>query len=173
TYSHIGYNLKITDWQASIGLAQLEKLPWFIEKRKQNFQKLYQGLKKFEDFFILPRPTENSEPAWFGFPITVRRNAGFTKLDIVKYLESKGIGTRRLFAGNLLRQPAFTEADIKIRIRNSPVLSSKSLQEEHFSLLPNTDYIMHSTFWIGVWPGIDEEDIEYIIDCFENYIIKR
>ncbi|MDW7973332.1 MAG: lipopolysaccharide biosynthesis protein RfbH, partial [Thermodesulfovibrio sp.] len=173
TYSHIGYNLKITDWQASIGLAQLEKLPWFIEKRKQNFQKLYQGLKKFEDFFILPRQIENSEPAWFGFPITVKRNAGFTKLDIVKYLESKGIGTRQLFAGNLLRQPAFTETDIKIRIRNSPVISSKSLKEEHFSLLPNTDYIMDSTFWIGVWPGIEEEDIEYIIDCFENYILQK
>lgn len=173
TYSHIGYNLKITDWQASIGLAQLEKLPWFIEKRKLNFQKLYQGLKKFEDYFILPKSTENSEPSWFGFPITVKRGVGFAKLDLVKYLESKGVGTRQLFAGNLLRQPAFAEEDIKIRIRNTSVISSKEITEELLSLLPNTDYIMESTFWIGVWPGIEEEHINYIIHCFEDFILQQ
>ena len=128
-YSHLGYNLKITDWQASIGLAQLEKLPNFIERRKENFKLLYEGLKQFEEYFILPQPTPKSDPAWFGFPITVRENAPFSKLDIVRFLENNKIGTRQLFAGNILRQPLFTENRIKIRIQDSDYLFSNELTQ--------------------------------------------
>ena len=168
-YSHLGYNLKITDWQAAIGLAQLEKLPGFIEKRKENFKLLYEGLKEFEDYLILPRATPDSDPSWFGFPITVKENAPFNKLELVKYLENNGIGTRQLFAGNMLRHPAFIETDIKLRIKNSDIINSKELSEEHYKLLPNTDKVMNGTFWIGVWPGIDKEDIEKIGNIFTEF----
>ena len=169
-YSHLGYNLKITDWQAAIGLAQLKKLPNFIKKRKENFKNLYAGLKEFEEYLILPKATENTEPAWFGFPITVKENAPFTKFEIVKYLENNKIGTRQLFAGNILRHPAFIENDVKLRIKDTDILSSKDLSEEHYKLLPNTDIVMNRTFWIGVWPGINKNDIDYIIDIFKNFI---
>ncbi len=168
-YSHLGFNLKITDWQAAIGLAQLEKLPGFIEKRKENFKLLYEGLKEFEDYLILPRATPNSDPSWFGFPITVKENAPFNKLELVKYLENNGIGTRQLFAGNILRHPAFIETDIKLRIKNSDIINSKELSEEHYELLPNTDKVMNGTFWIGVWPGIDKEDIEKVGNIFTEF----
>ncbi len=168
-YSHLGFNLKITDWQAAIGLAQLEKLPGFIEKRKENFKLLYEGLKEFEDHLILPRATPNSDPSWFGFPITVKENAPFNKLELVKYLENNGIGTRQLFAGNILRHPAFIETDIKLRIKNSDIINSKELSEEHYELLPNTDKVMNGTFWIGVWPGIDKEDIEKVGNIFTEF----
>ncbi len=172
-YSHIGYNLKITDWQAAIGLAQLDKLPVFIEKRKRNFQTLYNGLREFENYIILPKATEKSEPAWFGFPITVKQTASFGKADLVKYLEKNGVGTRQLFAGNILRQPAFTKNKIKIRIRNSGYLYSNELDENHYNLIYNTDIVMNNTFWIGVWPGISEEEIDYILKIFKKYIDER
>ncbi|KAA0257628.1 lipopolysaccharide biosynthesis protein RfbH [Deferribacter autotrophicus] len=169
-YSHLGYNLKITDWQAAIGLAQLDKLPEFIEKRKENFRLLYEGLKEFEEYLILPRAMPNSEPSWFGFPITVRDNAPFNKFELVKYLEENGIGTRQLFAGNMLRHPAFIETDIKLRIKNSQIVNSKDLSEEHYKLLPNTDKVMNGTFWMGVWPGIEGRDVGKILKIFNNFV---
>lgn len=170
TYSHAGYNLKITDWQAAIGLAQLEKLPYFIEKRKENFKLLYDGLKKLEDYFILPEIYENSDPSWFGFLITIKNSEKLNKIELIKYLEANGIGTRQLFAGNILRQPAFVESDIKLRIINSPIISSRELSEKHYSTLPNTDIIMNNTFWIGVYPGITRENINYMLKILEKAI---
>lgn len=169
-YSHLGYNLKITDWQTAIGLAQLKKLPEFIEKRKENFKFLYDGLKEFEDYLILPKATPNSEPSWFGFPITIKENAPFSKFELIRYLESNGIGTRQLFAGNMLRHPAFMETNIKLRIRNSDIINSKELSEKYYELLPNTEKVMNSTFWIGVWPGLDKEDINKIIIVFRKFL---
>jgi len=172
TYSHIGYNLKITDWQAAIGLSQLEKLEGFIKKRKENFQVLYDGLKEFEEFFILPEKTEFSAPSWFGFLITLKENCGFNKVDLCKYLEDNNIGTRQLFAGNILRQPAFVDNNISLRIRNSGITSSDELVENHYKLLPNTDTVMNNTFWIGVWPGISRKEINYTVNTFRKFIEK-
>ncbi|OAA93671.1 lipopolysaccharide biosynthesis protein RfbH [Clostridium coskatii] len=156
-YSHFGYNLKVTDMQAAIGVSQLKKLPKFIKKRRENYKKLYYGLKQFEEHLILPEPTENSEPSWFGFPITIRKNSKFNRNDIINFLEENKIGTRLLFAGNILKQPLFTENNIKYRAIGD---------------LKNTDIVMNNTFWIGVWPGIDDERIKYIIDRFGNYLNK-
>jgi CDP-4-dehydro-6-deoxyglucose reductase, E1 len=152
TYSHIGYNLKVTDMQAAIGVAQLKKLPEFIEKRKQNFKLLYEGLKKYDSYFLLPQSTKNSEPSWFGFPIVVKNDAPFTRADIVKYLEDNKIATRMLFGGNLLKQPAYQ--DIHYRIVGS---------------LENTDTVMNNLFWIGVYPGLTGEIMEYIFTRFDAY----
>lgn len=151
-YSHIGYNLKITDMQAAVGLAQLKKLPQFVEKRKENFRKLKAGLKRWEKYLLLPEATPKSDPAWFGFPITVRTNEWFGQKDIVKYLEQNKILTRQLFAGNITRQPAYQ--DIACRIVGE---------------LANTDDIMNNTFFIGVYPGIDERKMEYILSQFANF----
>jgi CDP-6-deoxy-D-xylo-4-hexulose-3-dehydrase len=154
-YSHIGYNLKLTDMQAAVGRAQLEKLPLFIEKRKRNFRLLYDGLKKFEEFLILPEATEKSEPSWFGFLISVREGLKFTRGELIKYLNENRIHTRNLFAGNLLRQPAFK--DIKHRVVGN---------------LKNTDYAMNNTFFIGVYPGLEKDEIDYVISKFEEFFSK-
>ncbi|MDD2889308.1 MAG: lipopolysaccharide biosynthesis protein RfbH [bacterium] len=151
-YSHIGYNFKITDMQASIGLAQLKKLPSFIEIRKKNFNFLSEKLKKYEKYFFLPQVTKNSEPSWFGFPILIKEDAPFSRADIVKYLEKYKIATRMLFGGNLIKQPAYEE--IKYRVVGS---------------LKNTDVVMNNLFWIGVYPGMTEEKLEYIIKIFTQY----
>ncbi len=151
-YSHIGYNLKLTDMQAAVGVAQLKKLPEFIEKRKRNFKLLKEGLKQFEEYLILPEPTPNSDPSWFGFPITVKDNDIFSRWDIVTYLEKNKIMTRMLFGGNLTRQPAYE--DVKYKIHGN---------------LTNTDIIMNNTFFIGVYPGITDEMIDYIIDTFNSF----
>lgn len=153
-YSHLGYNLKVSDMQAAIGLSQLKKLPEFIGKRQKNYRLLFEGLKKFEEYLILPVATPNSEPSWFGFPITVKENDKFNRNELVKFLEENKIGTRLLFAGNLLRQPAFTENNYKYRVVGK---------------LTNTDKVMNGTFWIGVWPGMDKECINYIIEKFEEF----
>lgn len=145
-YSHIGYNLKVTDMQAAIGIEQLRKLPGFIEKRKENFNALYQGLKKYENDLILPHATPHSDPSWFGFPIIVREDAPFTRDDIVRYLEDHKIATRMLFGGNLLKQPAYV--DMKYR---------------SVGHLKNTDLVMDNLFWIGVYPGLSREMLDYII----------
>lgn len=170
TYSHFGYNFKITDWQASIALSQLDKVNTFIEKRRDNFDALHNGLKKLDDFLILPKATAKSKPSWFGFLITVKENDNFNKLDLVKYLEENGVGTRQLFAGNMLRQPCFIDSHIPLRIANSDLLWSDKLTENEYKLLPNTDIIMNSTFWIGLWPGLDSENIKEIINIFEKFI---
>ena len=151
-YSHIGYNLKITDMQAAIGVAQLDKLESFIIKRKENFKKLYNGLKPFEDKITLPRATPDSEPCWFGFPISIRVSEGFSRNEITSFLEENGIETRNLFGGNLTQQPAFL--DIKMRQINS---------------LVNTDYIMNNTFFVGVYPGIGDDQIDYMINQFSEF----
>jgi len=157
-YSHFGYNLKVTDMQAAVGISQLKKLPCFIEKRKENYKKLYLGLKGLEEYLILPEPTENSEPSWFGFPITLRENINVYRNDIIKFLEEKNIGTRLLFAGNIIKQPLFVENAIEYRMIGD---------------MKNTDSIMNNTFWIGVWPGIDDEIIGYIIRSFEGYFENK
>lgn len=171
-YSHLGYNLKITDWQAAIGLAQIEKLPQFTQKRKENFTLLYEGLKSLDSYLILPIAENNADPSWFGFPITVKENSKINKFELIKHLENKKIGTRQLFAGNILRQPSFVDNKVKLRIRNSSLLLSDELKEEHYSLIPNTDTIMNQTFWIGVWPGITKEQIEYIIETFKTVLLN-
>lgn len=152
-YSHIGYNLKITDMQAAIGVEQLKKLPSFIEARKRNFKLLYYALKKYEKYFILPEIEKGADPSWFGFLLTVREDAGFTKNDIVNYLENNKIATRMLFAGNIIHHPSF--GNVKYRT---------------FGDLTNTDRIMNNTFWIGVYPGLTDEMITFILDVFDKFI---
>ena len=154
-YSHLGYNLKITDMQAAVGVAQLKHLKEFIKKRKENFIFLKSSLKKFEDVLILPEETENSDPSWFGFPITVRENANFTRDELTIFLNNKKIGTRLLFGGNLSRQPYMEQQNYRI--------SGK---------LTNTDIIMNNTFWIGVFPGLTKEMLSYVVDMFDNFIRK-
>jgi len=155
-YSHIGYNLKVTDMQAAIGVEQLKKLPDFIECRKKNFHLLYKGLKRYEQDLLLPQATAGSEPSWFGFPIIVREEAPFSRDDIVHFLEERKVATRMLFGGNLLKQPAYNT--IKYRLTGS---------------LENTDLVMNNLFWIGVYPGLTEEMIGYTLQLFEEYFSRK
>jgi len=152
-YSHIGYNLKVTDMQAAIGCAQLGKLSGFIAKRKRNFEALTKILTPYEDRLILPRATEHSDPSWFGFVITVREDAGFSRNDLTRFLEWNRIETRNLFSGNLMRHPAF--AGITCRIAGD---------------LRNTDLIMCNTFFIGVYPGIESLHLEKIEEVFRRFM---
>ena len=156
TYSHVGYNLKITDMQAAIGLAQLDRLPEFIKIRKENFELLYSGLSSFEKFLILPSSSENCKPSWFGFPITVKDNIPFSRESLVNYLTSKLVDTRPIFAGNLIKQPYF---------KNKIFRTSKTLS--------NTDKIMNQSFWIGVFPGLSKDMLEYTIKQFETFIMEN
>lgn len=151
-YSHIGYNLKVTDMQAAIGVAQLDKLKWITQKRKYNFKKFYKGLTPFSDKLILPKATLHSDPSWFCFLITVRKDAGFSRNELTSFLEQNGIETRNLFCGNLIRQPAFL--NIKKRLVGE---------------LNNTDLIMNNTFFIGVYPGIDDEQIDYVVEKISEF----
>jgi CDP-6-deoxy-D-xylo-4-hexulose-3-dehydrase len=144
-YSHIGYNLKVTDMQAAIGCAQLEKLPGFIEARKKNFKAIYNIFERYKDHFILPQAEKYSDPSWFGFPVLVKEGAPFSRADIVNYLENKKIATRMLFGGNLLKQPAYLK--IKRRVAGD---------------LKNTDLVMNNLFWIGVYPGISPVMLDYV-----------
>lgn len=157
-YSHFGYNLKMTEMQASIGCAQLDKLPAFIAARKNNWEILCKGLADLSEQLILPMATPNSEPSWFGFVITVKENAGFSRNDIVNYLEDQGIQTRMLFAGNLLKHPCFDE------------MRSKHKGYRIVSDLLNTDIIMNNTFWIGVYPGINQDMNDYIIQTIRRFV---
>ncbi len=169
-YSHLGYNMKITDWQASIGCAQLKKVDTFIAKRRENFNLLKNKLSDLEQYLILPEIKEKAEPSWFGFLITLKENCTFTKQQMVEYLESHGVGTRQLFAGNILRQPSFVENKIQLKIKNSEILLSNELTDDHFAMLPNTDYIMNNTFWVGVFPALGEKEIEKISDTIHNFV---
>lgn len=173
TYSHIGFNLKITDWQASLGLAQLKKLPCFLRKRTENAQYLTGKLSDLQDFLILPVVHSDVKPSWFGFLISVKPDSGFSKQELVEYLESNGVGTRQLFAGNILRQPMFVENEIELRIGCSSILNSNDLDEEHYKLLPNTDFIMNNTFWVGTFPGLGTKELDKISDAIHEFIIKN
>jgi CDP-6-deoxy-D-xylo-4-hexulose-3-dehydrase len=155
TYSNIGYNLKVTDMQAAIGVAQLKKLPGFIRKRRENFAFLLSHLKEYEDEFILPSKHPKAEPSPFGFPLTVKKEAGFTKNKIVEYLEGKGISTRMLFAGNLVRQPAYLDRKFEV-----------------IGGLENSDVVMQDTFWVGVYPGLTDRMLGYIVSEFGKFIRK-
>ena len=155
-YSHFGYNLKVSDMQAAIGCAQLEKFPAFVEKRKDNFEYLYNGLKGIEDF-ILFKALPESDPSWFGFLITLKNGAKFSRNDLVKYLEDNKIQTRNLFAGNITRHPCFEELteDKDYRI---------------VSELKNTDKIMNDSFWIGLYPGMGQDKLNYMIEIIKDFI---
>jgi CDP-6-deoxy-D-xylo-4-hexulose-3-dehydrase len=155
-YSHIGYNLKVTDMQAAIGVEQLKKLPSFIQKRKENFRLLHYGLQKYEDYLILPKVQEHSDPSWFAFPLTVKEGNDFTQKELVSFLEDKKIMTRQLFAGNITRQPAYKNINYRI-----------------IGDLHNTDYIMNNTFFIGVYPGLTQEMIDYILQTFDEFFSKK
>lgn len=169
TYSHIGYNLKITDWQAAIGLAQLDKLDKFLEIRRENALFLLEKLKNYENYLILPNVSENCQSAWFGFPISVKQSAPFSRFDIQTYLESNGIGTRLLFAGNILRQPLMTENEVFCRILDSDVLQTNKLEESHYGLLVNTEFIMNNTFWVGVAQNLSKVDIQKTVDVIHSF----
>ncbi|OHD08431.1 MAG: lipopolysaccharide biosynthesis protein RfbH [Spirochaetes bacterium GWD1_27_9] len=168
-YSDFGYNFKMTDWQAALGYSQLKRINFNTKKRKLNFNLIYESLKNFHKYLTLPHKEEQSNPSWFGFPITVIPNDFFTKNDLVNYLEKSGIGTRPIFAGNILRHPLFINNDVKLKIKNSNILLSSQLNEDNFKELPNTDFVMNNSFWIGLWHGLKFIQIEYIISQFSNF----
>jgi CDP-6-deoxy-D-xylo-4-hexulose-3-dehydrase len=155
-YSHIGYNLKLTDMQAAIGLSQLKKLPAFIKKRAENFQHLYDGLKDLTDFFILPEATPKSKPSWFGFPLAVCPEAPFTRNEVIHYLENYKIATRLLFAGNLIRQPAYREVPYRA-----------------VGDLKNSDFVMNNVFWLGVYAGLSQTALDYVIETLHNFCKEK
>jgi CDP-6-deoxy-D-xylo-4-hexulose-3-dehydrase len=152
TYSHLGYNMKITDMQAACGLAQLDSLNAFISKRKNNFNFLYKNLKNLEEFLILPEPEENSEPSWFGFPLTLKKNHQYKRQNIIKYLNDSKIGTRLLFSGNLIKQPYMKNINFKVH-----------------GDLKNTDLVMENTFWIGLYPGLHNKHLDYTVNKISNF----
>lgn len=147
TYSRIGYNLKGTEMQAAIGVAQIKKLPHFLLVRQRNFERLFYGLLDMQDIFLLPEATKYAEPAWFGFPLTVREP--YRRADVVQHLESHGIGTRPLFAGNLTRHPAYKDVEYRVACE-----------------LTNADTVMERTFWVGVYPGITDAMVDYMLEVF-------
>ena len=153
TYTHVGYNLKMTDMQAALGLSQLERLPSFIEARKRNFRYLHDRLKPFEDVLLLPESLPDAEPSWFGFPLGVRENAPFDRPLLIEALESQRVGTRLLFGGNLTRQPAYQ--GVKFRIVGD---------------LKNTDFAMRNAFWLGVYPGLSEPMLDHVVDVCSRFI---
>ncbi len=153
TYSHIGYNLKATDMQAALGVAQIAKLPHFITRRKENFAYLKAALLPLEDVLVLPVAGENADPSWFGFPIAVKQDAPFTRDQLTRHLDGKKIGTRLMFAGNLLRQPAY--ADIECRVIGD---------------MKNTDYVMNQVFWLGVFPGLTAPMLDYISGTLKEFV---
>lgn len=155
TYSHLGYNLKATDMQAALGASQLKKLPGFIQCRKENFRFLSEALRPTEDCLLLPEATPGSDPSWFGFPIGIRKEAPFNREELIRALESKKIGTRLLFGGNLLRQPAYEECEFR------------SIGE-----LSNTDFVMNNVFWIGVYPGLTRPMLEFVVETITEFISR-
>jgi CDP-6-deoxy-D-xylo-4-hexulose-3-dehydrase len=152
TYSHLGYNMKITDMQAACGLAQLDRLEGFIKKRKENFNFLYKSLKDLEEYLILPEAEKNSDPSWFGFPLTLKKNIKFNRNELVKYLNDNRIGTRLLFSGNLTKQPYMKNINFKVH-----------------GNLTNTDLIMENTFWVGLYPGLSQEHLQYTVSQIKKF----
>jgi len=155
-YSHVGYNLKATDMQAAVGVSQLKKLPAFIEARKRNFSYLRAGLKDLEEFLILPEATPNSDPSWFGFPLFVKESAPFSRNALVEFLHSRKIATRHLFAGNLVRQPAY--AGLNCRVIGD---------------LRTSDRIMNQAFWIGVYPGLTPPTLDYVLESMSQVVLQK
>jgi CDP-6-deoxy-D-xylo-4-hexulose-3-dehydrase len=151
TYSHIGYNLKATDMQAALGVSQLKKLNGFIEKRRENFNYLKEQLTPLQDYFLLPEATPNSAPSWFGFPIYVRATPTFTRDKVLRLLESRKIGTRLLFGGNLIRQPAY---------RGQTYRAVGDLKK--------SDEVMRNVFWIGVYPGLTRPMLDYVVETLHE-----
>jgi CDP-6-deoxy-D-xylo-4-hexulose-3-dehydrase len=152
TYSHIGYNLKATDMQAALGASQLSKLPDFIARRKANFAYLRSKLEPQEDLLLLPEATKEADPSWFGFPIGIRKGAPISRLELTRALEARKIGTRLLFGGNLVRQPAYENSEYRV-----------------IGSLPNTDYVMNHVFWIGVYPGLTTEMLDFVADTIFDF----
>jgi len=157
-YSQIGYNLKLTDFQAAIGVAQLKKLPMFIKQRQKNFKELYDFFKKYEKYFILMKKDKNENISYFGFPLVVRSSAPFTRNELTEYLEKNKIGTRNVFSGNLLRHPAYLEIGDRLLV---------------VGRFDNTDMIMNNAFWLGVWPGIGIKQIDYIKKVLKKFIHNK
>lgn len=155
-YSHIGFNLKLTDMQAAVGVAQMRKVKSFIKARKANHTLLKKKMKKFEKFFVLPEATKDSEPSWFGFVLTIKKQAPFTRSELVQYLEEKKIATRLLFGGNIIKQPAYQNVDFKIKGK-----------------LTDSDLVMHNTFWIGCYPRINNATINYVVATFEEFLSQK
>jgi CDP-4-dehydro-6-deoxyglucose reductase, E1 len=147
TYSHIGYNLKLTDMQAAVGVAQLRKLPGFIDARRRNFRFLREALKHLEELFILPEAVSGAEPSWFGFPIAIRPGAPVDRQQVVRHLEERKVATRLLFGGNLLRQPAYQNVPHRVAVD-----------------LKNTDFVMNNLFWIGLYPGLSRQMLDYVVE---------
>jgi CDP-6-deoxy-D-xylo-4-hexulose-3-dehydrase len=155
TYSHVGYNLKLTDMQAAVGVAQLDKLPEFIRRRRENFRALYDGLSGLQNVFVLPQATEGSDPSWFGFPLGVRPDAPFGREELLRHLEQQRVGTRLLFGGNLLRQPAYQGLNYRV-----------------VGELPNSDWVMNQVFWIGVYPGLDAAQVAHQLDAIHQFAAR-
>lgn len=159
-YSHFGYNLKVTDMQAAIGCAQLEKFPSFIEKRRHNWERLHKALEPLSDRLVLPEPAQNSEPSWFGFLISVKPESGLKRNELIKYIEEHNVQTRLLFSGNIVRQPCFDEIRDTASYRISGALEV-------------TEYIMNNTFWVGVYPGMTDDMIDYMAKVIIEAVSKR
>lgn len=155
-YSHIGYNLKATDMQAAVGLAQLDKLEGFIAARRRNFAYLHAALQDLQEFFLLPEATPNSQPSWFGFPLAVHPGAPFSRRDLLVHLDQRRIGTRLLFGGNLTRQPAYLDVDCRVA-----------------GPLTGSDFVMNQVFWVGVYPGLTEEMLAYVVETFYQFVKDR
>ena len=156
-YSHIGYNLKVTDMQAAIGVEQMKKLPRFIERRKENFGAWTEGFAKWPELFILPRATEGADPSWFAYPITVKSTAGFTRTELTDFLNNRFIETRNLFGGNLLRQPAYKGVEHRVAPGG----------------LEKTDRIMNDTFFLGTYPGLTNEKIGYTLGAVQAFVDSK
>ncbi|MEM8862195.1 MAG: DegT/DnrJ/EryC1/StrS family aminotransferase, partial [Chloroflexota bacterium] len=153
TYSHIGYNLKLTDMQAAVGVAQLDRLDDFISTRRQNWAYLRSKLEPLEDYFHLPVPAANSEPSWFGFLLSVREGAPFDRNQLIAHLTKNKIGTRLLFGGNLTRQPAYA-----------------GHQWRAVGDLKNTDFTMTNSFWVGIYPGLTNEMLDFVAETFSDFV---
>jgi len=154
-YSHIGFNLKVTDMQAAIGLSQLSKVDQFVAKRRENHKIMYDLMKPLEEYFILPEKTPNSDPSWFGFMLTVRDPKRIDRNKLVRYLEEQKIGTRLFFGGNMIKQPAY-----------------KNIQKRIVGSLDNSDKAMNDSFWIGVWPGLDVSHLSYVVEKIKQFLEK-
>lgn len=159
TYSHFGYNLKVTDLQAAVGVEQLKKFPSFIERRKHNWARLHAALEDIQDKIILPEPAENSDPSWFGFLISVRPETGLNRNDVTKYIESKNVQTRLLFSGNIIKQPCFNE------IRGTDAYRV-------VGNLENSDFVVNNTFWVGVYPGMTDAMIDYMAQVIKEAVSR-